>query len=176
MSNAIVAKAINSTIGTPEFKGLDEIFNEHLDKLDEVLKENIEGIKEAVLPVSNLSNPIYNFRQGDGIIASVNSNNNYEKTIEFGYDGVLAMKIRRGVPDSSDKGYVLEMSDVTEIGDYQLAYIEESGVDNTSLTAIKVKEGSQISIVEKPDAPTNSLYVYIYGHTEFAPSLNINMS
>ena len=92
MSNVIVAKALNSTLGTEDFRGIDQIFDEQLDKLDEILQRNAENIKNAMASLEALTNPVYAYREGDPIIRRVQVAKGGSVTIQFAYNGVLRVR------------------------------------------------------------------------------------
>jgi hypothetical protein len=132
--------------------------------LDEVLKENIEAIKDAVMPVSNLSNPIYAYRDGDGAMAMVSvdfpnsvGQTNYSKRIKFGYDGVV--KIEKD--NSADNGEIIaENSIYLNKGFYRVSKETE--------IYLKLTRGEN-------ESKLNGGQIYVLGHTEFAPSLNLEI-
>lgn len=167
MSNAIVARALNDTVGTPKFKGINTIFDEHLNKLDEILKENIEAIKEAVMPLSNLSNPIYMYKDGDFCIASV------EKQVESSINDVITSpKIRL-----SYSGIVAVKKDKhSTIHCVNAELVDSLYVESSQLSIYKVFENSEfyVSIKEIPEQ-WYKIELKIFAHTEFAPSYNVEI-
>ena len=159
MSDAIVAKAVNDTIGTPQFKGLNSILDEHLNKLDLVLKENIEVIKDAILPVSNLSNPVYSYDiTRDTIpLVSIRRINSAEtiKKIRLGYGGIV----------------IVECKD---------ALIERISFNNATSIGIFNIHGSKIGRAFLINAGAEFWFssegtMNIYGHTEFAPPIQLEI-
>jgi hypothetical protein len=59
MSNAIVAKAINDSIGTQDFKGLNTILDEQLTRWDELFDDKLQKFNEAIEGLNPLTNVIY---------------------------------------------------------------------------------------------------------------------
>ena len=155
MSDAIVAKAINDSIGTKNFKGLNTILDEHLNSLDAVLKENIEGIKEAIMPVSNLSNPIYMFKEGDAPLAYISVENGTSKKIQLEYEGIVAIDYRNAT---------LKYTNVTPAGKFV-------DLNDRETYCYRVSSGAQIWIT----ATSGLGELTVYGHTEFAPPLKVEI-
>lgn len=159
MSSAIVAKAVNDTIGTPQFKGLNSILDEHLNKLDAVLKENIEGIKDAVLPVSNLSNPVYSYDSSRDTIpfASVSKvdSEGTSKKIRLGYGGIVVVECKD--------------FDVTSVSFNNATYIGKFNIYDTNFGgAFLINVGAEFWFSAQGT-------MLIYGHTEFAPPIQLEI-
>ena len=166
MSDAIVAKAVNDTIGTPQFKGLNSILDEHLNKLDVVLKENIAGIKDAVLPVSNLSNPIYSYDSSRDTIpfASVRKvdSEGTSKKIRLGYSGLVLVKCKD--------------FDVTNVSFNNATYIGNFVTSNTELgDSLAIQSGAFLINAGAEFWFSAQGTMFIYGHTEFAPPIQLEI-
>lgn len=146
--SAIVAKVLNDTVGTPEFKGLNQILDE--------LKENIKAIKDAVMPVSNLSHPIYWYSDGDIVFATVE----YQKKIKLNYDGIVR------VYKSGDGGSIASKNAEA------IEYVSGSGTTSVS-NLYRISKGAEFWLEGDDGSPFDLLAVA--GHVEFAPSLDLEI-
>jgi hypothetical protein len=152
MSNVIVAKALNSTLGTEDFRGIDQIFEEQLDKLDEILQRNAENIKNAMASIEALTNPVYAYREGDPCIRKVQVAKDGSATIQFAYNGVL--RVRKS-DDTSISG-AKSMIPVSLFG---------AAIDDT----YDVHFTKNTPLVITNNASGDS--VIFAGHTEYAPDI-----
>lgn len=147
MSNVIVAKALNSTLGTEDFRGIDQIFDEQLDKLDEILQRNADNIKNAMASIEALTNPIYAYREGDPSIRRVLVEKRGSVTIQFAYNGVLRVK----------------MSGDTIIRGAKSVITAENNTCDVHFT-----KSTPLVITNDSD---DDDYVVFAGHTEYAPDI-----
>lgn len=156
MSNAIVAKAINDSIGTQDFKGLNTILDEHLNKLDEILQRNANDIKDALTSIEALTNPIYSYKDGDGIIdvltieTSTDGEYKKSKTIDLKYGGIL--KLSTNVDAEFTVGGT---------------GIEFDWLPERNAMVVKFVPGASIFVESDYEF---YMSVFVYGHTEYAPS------
>lgn len=160
MSDAIIAKALNSTIGTKDFVGLDEIFNSHLNRLDEILQKNAEDIKEVVSAVEKISNRAYAHSTGDPAIASLvtrvtgGSLPAYSKYINFEFGGFLRYEIET----EEDSGVYAEL-----VGD---------GIILSCRGYVVFSPGARIAIrASAYEGYGGGAELFLFGHTEYAPEI-----
>lgn len=164
MSDAIIAKALNSTIGTKDFVGLDEIFNSHLNRLDEILQKNAEDIKDAVSAVEKISNPIYSAKDGDPIIASLSA------SVQIGGSGYSYSKYLV-LPYGGSLKYERPNENLTEFG------LEGDGILSRDEQSITFSKNAKIRVKARmyPAEGNGSYYTNItvsfMGHTEYAPEI-----
>lgn len=149
MSNVIVAKALNSTLGTEDFRGIDQIFDEQLDKLDKILQRNEDNIKNAMASIEALTNPVYAYREGDPSIREVLVNNGGSVTIQFAYNGVLRVKKSYNTNISGAKSVILSSA-------------EQDKCD------VHFTKNKPLVITNNADEDDRVVFA---GHTEYAPDI-----
>lgn len=166
MSSAIIAKALNSTIGTENFVGLDEILDSHLNKLDVILKQNAEDTKEALESLYNISNPVFSAKADDPVIATLSaevqsgsSNFAYSKYLVLPYGGCLRYERDESVDDN--------LTDFSIEGD-GIIYVFRNTITFSKNAKIRFKarkyEGEEYSSYF-------NVLVRFMGHTEYAPEI-----
>lgn len=171
MSSAIIAKALNSTIGTENFVGLDEILDSHLNKLDVILKQNAEDTKEALESLYNISNPVFSAKSGDPVIATLSaevkegsSNYAYSKYLVLPYGGYL-----RYERDTSNDH---ELTDFSIEGDGIICNFENT---ITFSKNAKIRFKARKHTGEEDNDYFINVSVKFRGRTEYAPEMKYNI-
>lgn len=166
MSSAIIAKALNSTIGTDDFVGFDEILDSHLNKLDVILRQHAEDTKEALDAIYNISNPVFSTKSDDPVIAVLSasvqagsSNYAYSKYLVLPYGGYLR--------------YERDESDDRELTDFS---IEGDGIIYVFGNTITFSKNAKIRFKARQYGDEEydnyfNVFVRFRGHTEYAPEI-----
>lgn len=167
MSDAIIAKALNSTIGTSGFKGLDEIFDSHLNKLDAILKQHAEDTKEALDALYNISNPVFSVKDGDPVIATLSANVQ-EGSSNYAHSKYLVL------PYSGCLRYELDDEELTDFS------IEGNGIICNFERTITFSKNAKIRFKARKytDGEDNNYFnvsVKFRGRTEYAPEIKYNI-
>lgn len=139
--SAIVAKAINGTIGTSDFRGVDEIF---------------EGILSRV---TDLTNRVYSYRDGDAPILTLEFLVDEGMTVNsrrvlFEYGGVLLAKY----PDKLGIEYSIKGSGIISSNNGGFFTIQDGAEIYFSVKNSGTESGTQ------------RVSICLCGHTEYAPS------
>lgn len=170
MSSAIIAKALNSTIGTDDFVGFDEILDSHLNKLDVILKQNAEDTKEALESLYNISNPVFSAKAGDPVIATLSAEVQYGSS-NFAYSKYLVL------PYGGCLKYERDESDGNGLTDFS---IEGDGIICDYESTITFSKNAKIRFKarrykdEEYDSYFN-VFVRFRGRTEYAPEIKYNI-
>lgn len=167
MSSAIVAKALNSTIGTENFIGLDEILDSHLNKLDVILRQHAEDTKEALDALYNISNPVFSAKSDDPVIA-VLSASVQEGSSNFAYSKYLVL------PYGGCLRYELDDQDLTDFSIEGDGIICNFGGTITFSKNAKIRFKARKYMGEEYSSYFDVL-VRFRGRTEYAPEIKYNI-